>query len=140
MLTEYEARQLARERSGDFAPERDHVVPLAIACAAALLILAGLAGMDLLETETGPAGNVYPSGTPAAHASPAPPAHVGKSDARAPYRPQLEAEAQSKQVFHERRRRYIEAYPDSHVARQMGEVAPQRDAFSDGGYAAYSNE
>jgi hypothetical protein len=42
----------------------------------------------------------------------------------------------SREVFEERRRRYIEANPDSQVAR---EAAPQKpaDANSDGGYFAY---
>jgi hypothetical protein len=41
----------------------------------------------------------------------------------------------SRQVFEERRQRYIEAYPDSQVAREFSALQ-QKDANSDGGYFA----
>jgi hypothetical protein len=49
------------------------------------------------------------------------------------------AESYRRTVFEERRKRYIEAYPESHVAREAPSLK-QRDANSDGGYVAYQND
>ena len=50
----------------------------------------------------------------------------------------IKGDSHARTVFEERRTRYIEAYPDSHVAREA-ESLRQRDANSDGGYLAYQN-
>jgi hypothetical protein len=49
------------------------------------------------------------------------------------------SESYSRQVFEERRQRYIEANPDSHIAREAASLK-QKDANSDGGYFAYLND
>jgi hypothetical protein len=49
------------------------------------------------------------------------------------------SESYSRQVFEERRKRYIEVNPDSHVAREAASLK-QKDANSDGGYFAYQND
>jgi hypothetical protein len=48
-------------------------------------------------------------------------------------------ESYSRQVFEERRQRYIEANPDSHVAREAASLQ-QKDTNSDGGYFAGHSE
>jgi hypothetical protein len=48
-------------------------------------------------------------------------------------------ERYGRKVFDERRRRYIEAYPDSYVARELATTTRPKDANSDGGYMAYSS-
>lgn len=48
-------------------------------------------------------------------------------------------ESYSRQVFEERRQRYIKANPDSHVAREAASLQ-QKDANSDGGYFAGQSE
>lgn len=61
-------------------------------------------------------------------------------DSRSPATPGMaQAEPYSKTVFGERRQRYIEAYPDSRVAREAA-ARRQKEANSDGGYFAYQSE
>jgi hypothetical protein len=49
------------------------------------------------------------------------------------------SESYSRKVFAERRQRYIEVNPDSHVAREAASLQ-QKDANSDGGYFAGHSE
>ena len=51
----------------------------------------------------------------------------------------LKNEPYSRQVFEERRQRFIKANPDSHVAREAASLQ-QKDANSDGGYFAGQSE
>lgn len=113
MLTEYEARKLQH----DMKQELNAAPGVVFKCAVMLLLLIiGLAWIGASSED--PAGRDSPS--------PATPAMA-------------QAEPYSKTVFEERRQRYIEAYPDSRVAREAA-AQRQRNANSDGGYFAYQNE
>jgi len=153
MLTEYEAQKLMREERRklmqEFKHEPAYVVAVILKCAAGLLIIAGVA---LFGAKTELDQNASPKSEPVvsekvseplvAEGVPSRetrPSNVQRPSA-SPYRPQFQVEPYSKQVFDERRRRYIEAYPDSYVARQMGTTARQKDTSSDGGYMAYSGD
>jgi len=48
----------------------------------------------------------------------------------------IKSDSHARTVFEERRTRYIEAYPDSHVAREAANPR-QKDANADGGYFYY---
>jgi hypothetical protein len=48
----------------------------------------------------------------------------------------IKSDSHARTVFEERRTRYIEAYPDSHVAREAANLR-QKDANADGGYFYY---
>jgi len=113
MLTEYEAQKLTR----DYMKRELNAAPgVALKCAVLLLLIIGLAWIG--AASEGPAGrDSRYSATPA----------------------MAQPELYSKTVFEERRRRYIEAYPDSRVAREAA-AQRQRDANSDEGYFAYQSE
>jgi len=152
MLTEYEAQKLMREERRklmqEFKHEPAYVVAVILKCAAGLLIIAGVA---LFGAKTDPDRNASPDDPVVSAKMPEPLVDEGtpsrgsgsstiQQSSASPYRPQFKVEPYSKQVFDERRRRYIEAYPDSYVARQMGTTARQKDTSSDGGYMAYSGD
>jgi hypothetical protein len=113
MITGREVRGLIRAMQDELSVRTGIVLK----CAVMLAMVFGLAWIGVLsEPSTGP-------GSPAAAAKMIPP----------------QSESFSRRVFEERRERYIEAHPDSHVARETASLQ-QKDANSDGGYFAGRSE
>lgn len=95
-------------------------------CAASLLgLVIVAAGPWAILSETGPTAD----------------AATNKPATAQPQRALPDSEAESKRVFDERRRRYIEAHPDSQVAsRREPTVRWQAEAYSDPGFQAWHIE
>ena len=113
MMTRREVRGLVHAMRNELSVRTGIV----LRCAVMLALVFGLAWLGVLsEPSTGP-------GLPGAAAKTIPP----------------QSESYSRRVFEERRERYIEAHPDSHVARETTSLQ-QKDANSDGGYFAGRSE
>ena len=110
MLTEYETQKLRHEMRGELS-----AAPIVVVrCVAMILLVFGLAWLG--TSCQAPAS-----------------ADLRASDVMP--RP----EPVSKAVFEQRRERFIEAFPDSQVAREA-RAHEQKDAHADGGYFAYASQ
>ena len=112
MLTGNDVRKLRYEMKRELSATGGVVLKFAVM----LMLIAGLAWIGVSNDSLAGRGSPYPATQTAA-----------------------QSERYGRTVFEERRRRYIEAHPDSHVAREAANLR-QKDANADGGYFYYQRD